>query len=114
MIASRLTRGFLTPIRGLRHSPGLLLLLIVVALTAPTTGWTTDQDTEEPELSLRATPRVGFVPAEILFIGELRGGSDNHQPLYELPYLLQCQLVRLYSPHELYQLYLNDFYLWLI
>ena len=83
MIASELTRGFLTQIRALRHSLGLLpLLLIVAAFMAPTTGWTTAQDTEEPELSLRATPRVGFVPAEILFIGELRGGSDDHQPLY--------------------------------
>ena len=45
-------------------------------------GSTTGQKTEEPELRLRASPRVGFAPAEILFIGELRGGSDDHEPLY--------------------------------
>lgn len=49
---------------------------------ATTVGSTTGQETEEPELRLRASPRVGFAPAEILFIGELRGGSDDHEPLY--------------------------------
>lgn len=39
-------------------------------------------ETEEPELRLRATTRVALPPAEVLFIAELRGGSDDHEPLY--------------------------------
>jgi hypothetical protein len=37
---------------------------------------------DQPKLSLRSTPRVGFSPAEILFVGELSGGDDDYQELY--------------------------------
>lgn len=37
---------------------------------------------EEPKLSLRASPRVGFAPVEILFVAELRGGADDYEDLY--------------------------------
>jgi hypothetical protein len=59
-----------------------LVLVVGIASTATTVGSTIGQETEEPELRLRASPRVGFAPVEILFIGELRGGSDDHEPLY--------------------------------
>ena len=58
------------------------MLVVGIASTATTVGSTIGQETEKPELRLRASPRVGFAPAEILFIGELRGGSDDHEPLY--------------------------------
>ena len=35
-----------------------------------------------PELSLRASPRVGFAPADILFVAELRGGADDWEEFY--------------------------------
>lgn len=69
---------------GLR--PRLVVTLGVVVASLLTLSATTTvqkaDDTEEPELRLRATPRVAFPPAEILFIAELRGGSDDHEPLY--------------------------------
>jgi hypothetical protein len=41
-----------------------------------------DEDGEAPKLSLRASPKVGFAPAEILFIAELRGGDDDYEDYY--------------------------------
>lgn len=37
---------------------------------------------DDPRLRLRATPRVAFAPASILFIGQLRGGPDDNEELY--------------------------------
>jgi hypothetical protein len=37
---------------------------------------------DEPEFSLRASPRVALAPAEVLFIGELRGGADDYEEYY--------------------------------
>lgn len=41
-----------------------------------------DDETGRPELSLRASPRVGFAPADVLFIAELRGGADDYEDYY--------------------------------
>ncbi len=40
------------------------------------------QEDEEPELRLRAGAGVGFAPTDVLFIAELRGGSDDYRPFY--------------------------------
>ena len=40
------------------------------------------QEAEEPELRIRATTRVAFTPADILFVAEIRGGSDDYEPYY--------------------------------
>lgn len=84
-----MVRGLLARIHTLRRGFTVGALLLVAVVSMPTTvGSTTGairtigQETEEPELRLRASPRVGFSPAEILFIGELRGGSDHHEPFY--------------------------------
>ena len=37
---------------------------------------------EKPDLSLRASPRVAFVPVEVLFVAVLRGGDDDYEDLY--------------------------------
>ena len=37
---------------------------------------------DKPDLALRSTPKVGFAPAEILFVAELRGGADDYEELY--------------------------------
>lgn len=37
---------------------------------------------DDAELRLRASPRVSFAPAEILFVGEIRGGPDDNEELY--------------------------------
>jgi len=43
-----------------------------------------EQSTSEqkPKLRLRSTPKIGFAPIEILFIGELQGGEDNYEEFY--------------------------------
>lgn len=40
-----------------------------------------DED-DDAELRLRATPRVAFAGNDILFVGELRGGPDDNEELY--------------------------------
>ena len=57
-----------------------ILMVVMASMVMLATARQTE--TEEPELRLRATTRVGFPPAEVLFIAELRGGSDDHEPLY--------------------------------
>ena len=41
-----------------------------------------DDGEGRPELTLRASPRVGFAPADILFVAELRGGADDWEEFY--------------------------------
>tara|TARA_B100001123_G_scaffold244838_2_gene273769 strand:- start:17514 stop:17972 length:459 start_codon:yes stop_codon:yes gene_type:complete len=36
----------------------------------------------EPDFTLRASPQVGLAPVEILFIAQLRGGSDDYEEFY--------------------------------
>lgn len=69
-----------------RRRPLLLTLLAAAAFTVATpsrfAGFAQSGEDEKPKLALRATPRVGFVPAEILFVGELRGGADDYEEFY--------------------------------
>lgn len=37
---------------------------------------------DKPRLRLRASPRVAFAPADMLFVGELRGGPDDYEEFY--------------------------------
>tara|TARA_B100000949_G_C14019978_1_gene340887 strand:- start:75 stop:524 length:450 start_codon:yes stop_codon:yes gene_type:complete len=57
----------------------LASVLSVITATAFVTGQDRDDD---PDLRLRATPRVSLVPAEILFVGQIRGGPDDNEELY--------------------------------
>ena len=74
----------------LRRHPWALLPLLAFVGIATVGGRLVDgeervaivQDGEKPELSLRASPKVAFVPAEILFIAELRGGADDFEEFY--------------------------------
>ena len=62
------------------------LLLAGAALAAPAghggAVLAQDDDEGEPRLTLRASPRVGFAPADILFVAELRGGADDWEEFY--------------------------------
>jgi hypothetical protein len=42
---------------------------------------TPSQD-ERPALSLRGSPVVAFAPAEVLFVGELKGGPNDYEEYY--------------------------------
>lgn len=70
-----------------RHTWGLLLLtaLVVLILAWPHQLVGRERariDDDKPELTLRPTPKLGFAPAEILFVAELRGGADDYEDLY--------------------------------
>ena len=54
-------------------------LLLALGSHTPLSG---QDDDDDPELRLRASPRVSFAPADILFVGEIRGGSDDNEELY--------------------------------
>ena len=65
-----------------RYSILLPVVLFAVAFAnVATSSHELNQD-DAPELRLRATPRVGFPPADILFIAELRGGPDDNEEFY--------------------------------
>lgn len=62
----------------------ILLTTGVLGLVLTTVGASGHQrnENEDPELRLRATPRVGFTGTDILFIAELQGGPDDNEELY--------------------------------
>ena len=62
--------------------PAALLLAATLLLATTATARAQDDGDERPELTLRATPRVGFAPADILFVAELRGGADDYEAFY--------------------------------
>ena len=70
-----------------RHTWQLLLLtaLVVLIFAGPHQLVGRERariDDDKPELTLRSTPKIGFAPAEILFVAELRGGADDYEDLY--------------------------------
>ncbi|MBI3932001.1 MAG: hypothetical protein HY317_01175 [Acidobacteria bacterium] len=52
------------------------VLVGVAALPGATGPASADNSSGRPRLSLRATPRVAFVPVSVSVVGELRGGQD--------------------------------------
>ena len=54
-------------------------LILILTLTSVATLVGQDDDVE---LRLRATPRVAFAPADVLFVGQIRGGPDDNEELY--------------------------------
>ncbi len=62
--------------------PLFFLLLTLSSQLASVISFQTLQASDEPELTLRASPQVGLAPLEILFIAQLRGGSDDYEEFY--------------------------------
>ena len=54
-------------------------LVLILTLTSAATLMGQDDDAE---LRLRASPRVAFAPADVLFVGQIRGGPDDNEELY--------------------------------
>ena len=54
-------------------------LILMLTLTSVAALFGQDDDAE---LRLRATPRVAFAPADVLFVGQIRGGRDDNEELY--------------------------------
>ena len=67
-----------------RRKSFLFACLIPLILTIPTNSNHTAHASEDdkPDFSLRASPRVAFAPTEILFVAELRNGSDFYEQFY--------------------------------
>ena len=61
--------------------PLLVSLVFAVAIQSGSSGGAQGGG-DRPNLSLRASPRVAFVPAEILFVAQLRGGDDDYEDFY--------------------------------
>ncbi len=64
--------------------PALAAVLVLGASGHPAHGVVRVELAQDGEarLRLRATPRVAFAPASILFVGELRGGPDDNEEFY--------------------------------
>jgi len=58
----------------------LACFFTLIALIPLTTTHAVQDD--KPNLSLRASPQVAFVPTEILFIAELKDGADDYEQFY--------------------------------
>ena len=54
----------------------VVALLTVLAVSVPFSTRAEDKKVKKPELTIRATPRFTFSPANILFTAELKGGDD--------------------------------------
>ena len=69
-----------------RIRPGTFLLVTLLVLAAtgqPDSAVRAQRGGEDkPSLSLRASPRVGFAPVNVLFVAELRGGADDYEDFY--------------------------------
>ena len=59
---------------------GATLVLGLSLSIGPATDLVAQDD--RPELTLRARPNAALAPAEIVFIGRLRGGKDDHEEFY--------------------------------
>ena len=73
-----------SPSSGIGRRPLLPLLAALVCaagVQSDSAGGAQDGG-DRPSLSLRASPRVAFAPAEILFVAQLRGGDDDHEDFY--------------------------------
>ena len=69
--------------RGFLHAFRLLCsLAVAIGVLFTAHGAVLGQEGEEPDLRLRASPRVAFAGNEILLIAELRGGDDDYRELY--------------------------------
>ena len=66
----------------LRTSIGLLSVIFAAGQMADGHAAAGQGPDDDPRLRLRATPRVAFAPASILFVGQLRGGPDDNEELY--------------------------------
>jgi hypothetical protein len=53
----------------------------VLSATGRSTLATAFQD-ERPALSLRGSPVIAFAPADVLFVGELKGGANDYEEFY--------------------------------
>ena len=73
----------LSRVHGLRLAALLLAGAALAAIGGHGSAVLAQDDGEgRPELTLRASPRVGFAPADILFVAELRGGADDWEEFY--------------------------------
>lgn len=59
----------------------LAAMLLALPGVAPAAEKDEDKEPERPELELRATPRAGFSPLNVLFTLELEGGGE-HEDYY--------------------------------
>lgn len=72
------------PSSGIGRRPLLPLLVALVCAAGVQSGSAggAQGGGDRPSLSLRASPRVAFAPAEILFVAQLRGGDDDYEDFY--------------------------------
>lgn len=73
-----------SPSSGIGRRSLLPLLAALVCAVAVQSGFAggIQGGGDRPSLSLRASPRVAFAPAEILFVAQLRGGDDDYEDFY--------------------------------
>lgn len=65
----------------LRHHITIGSTALILGLTLASVATLFGQE-DDAELRLRATPRVAFAPADVLFVGQIRGGPDDNEELY--------------------------------
>ena len=75
---------FSSPTTSFRRPLLALLAALLWAGTTPpgSVGLAQRGGDDRPDLTLRASPRVAFAPAEILFVAQLRGGADDYEDFY--------------------------------
>ena len=66
----------------LATSVGVLSVILAAGQMADGYAASRQGPDDDPRLRLRVTPRVAFAPANMLFVGTLRGGPDDNEELY--------------------------------
>ena len=59
-----------------------IAIALATGLDSRTRAASRQDEDDDAKLRLRASPRVAFAPANILFVGDLRGGPDDNEELY--------------------------------
>ena len=66
----------------LRYAPIFFIGIALLSQATPFIPVQILEATQKPDFTLRASPQVGLAPVEILFIAQLRGGSDDYEEFY--------------------------------
>lgn len=65
-----------------RFVAGFAFAALIAAGGAVARGAVQQKEAKRPELSLRANPKIAFVPAKVQFMAMLEGGDDDYQEFY--------------------------------
>ena len=68
--------------RAFRPLAALLLAVLAGSAAATALDAARQDEKKKPSVSLKATPPIGFSPAKVRVVAEIRGGADDYEEYY--------------------------------